>query len=280
MQPARYLILLILRKFGLTKQFYRIYVFLRVFNPREFIRNQSFRRQHSGSQIPIPPIRLIVRVSGISSISSFLREGFLAVESMIGCLEKNGVKFAEFDSILDFGCGCGRVIRHLTWMDETLIVGTDSDAEAIEWCNKFVPQIEFQVNGTLPPLDSPDESFDFIYGLSVLTHMPEEYQRSWMSELWRVLKVGGYLLLSLRGLHYLPVLTSSELKEFSQGNVVVRFAEGAGSNLCNAYHPLVFVSRELGRDFDLVDHIPKGAKGNPYQDLYLFRKPDFTKGNP
>lgn len=97
---------------------------------------------------------------------------------------------------LDFGCGCGRTLTwlirqfpHVDWH------GCDVDREAIEWCRGNLPGT-FAVNGPLPPLPFESESLDLVVGVSVFTHLDEEFQRAWVPELCRVLKTGGILLLS------------------------------------------------------------------------------------
>jgi ubiquinone/menaquinone biosynthesis C-methylase UbiE len=63
---------------------------------------------------------------------------------------------------------------------------------------------QFEVNGLAPPLAYEANHFDFIYALSVFTHLPESLQTAWMSELARVLKPGGYLLMTTHRECYLP----------------------------------------------------------------------------
>ncbi len=103
--------------------------------------------------------------------------------------------WASFTSILDFGCGCGRVTRFLPrGLDVT---GLDIDGEAIGWCRQNLSSIaKFDVNNPEPPLDDSDETFDLIFCVSVFTHLPLEMERAWLRELKRVLKPGGWLLIS------------------------------------------------------------------------------------
>jgi hypothetical protein len=53
----------------------------------------------------------------------------------------------------------------------------------------------------------------------------------------------------------------------------VRRPESVGSNLCAAFHPRAYVQEVLAAGLETVDFEPEGAKGNPYQDLHLLRKP-------
>jgi hypothetical protein len=84
---------------------------------------------------------------------------------------------------------------------------------------------------------------------------------------------GGLLLVSTHGARYLDRLSPPEQEAFGRGEVVVRFEEVAGSNLCTTFHPPASVRDRLGADLELVEEVPEGARGNPHQDLFLFRKP-------
>jgi hypothetical protein len=87
------------------------------------------------------------------------------------------------------------------------------------------------------------------------------------------LKPGGLLIFSIHGSYYLPRLNDQERQQFLDGQLVVRFASAAGSNLCNTYHPEVFVRRELAHGWSVGAFVPEGARGNPRQDAWVFRRP-------
>jgi hypothetical protein len=95
-----------------------------------------------------------------------------------------------------------------------------------------------------------------------------------MNELSRVLKPGGYILLSTHGESYSDRLNEGERRQFASGRLVVKNdVKAPGTNMCAAYHPPEYVREELGRGLELVEHVPQGAKGNPHQDLYVLCKP-------
>jgi hypothetical protein len=112
-----------------------------------------------------------------------------------------------------------------------------------------------------------------VYALSVFTHLTEELQTAWRDELRRVLRPGGRLLVTTHGRAYLPRLESDERLRFERGELVVRWADLAGSNLCSAYHPERYVRETLAHGFDLSTIEPEGARGNPTQDLVVLRRP-------
>ena len=95
----------------------------------------------------------------------------------------------------------------------------------------------FRRESTRPPLAYCAGQFDFIYSLSVFTHMPETMQYAWVNELRRVLKPGGYLLVTTHGERYLESLNAEQLVRFHAGEMVVQQPEKAGTNLCASFHP-------------------------------------------
>ena len=219
---------------------------------------------------PVPPARLVFRVAGTLDRGWFLDSGLRAAQSIRGTLADHGVSIEALSSVLDFGCGCGRVIRHLQHLPGD-IHGCDQDAAAVRWCRRNLRRASFSVNTVEPPLPYRNEQFQLIYALSVFTHLPARLQQGWMHELWRVLAPGGYLLLSIHGAAYLDVLSEDERKDFQAGRLVVRDGP-PGSNACAAYHPEQYVREVLARGFSLLDFVVEGAIGNPRQDLLLLRK--------
>lgn len=241
--------------------------------PWILFRNALYKLKGAPDNLPLPPSWLIYLAVGTPDIRWFLRGGVLAVESITSSLKKNGVDIGRFASILDFGCGCGRVIRHLQFLTDARLYGTDYNPELINWCERNLTRPEFKLNALSPPLQFEDEKFDFIYAISVFTHLPESLQLSWIDELWRVLRLGGYLLMTTHGEHYLSRLTPDQQKQFAAGKLVVTYENQAGANICGTFHPPLYVYDKLAKNFTVVDFIPKGFKGAPYQDTYLLRKP-------
>src|SRR5205085_8414564 len=222
--------------------------------------------------LPVPPPRLIMRVAGTTDPEWFLESGQLAADTISAALRRANRPLANIGALLDFGCGCGRVTRRWATLATTEVHGSDRSAEAIEWCRQNLRFAKFTTNDLEPPAVYPDARFDLIYALSVFTHLPEQLQRGWIGELKRILRPRGLLLLTVHGERYRERLTSSEQRRFDAGELVVRWPEGAGSNLCSAFHPPSYVHERLAAGLDVVDFVPEGAKGNPHQDLYLLRK--------
>src|SRR6476620_9175421 len=107
--------------------------------------------------LPVPPQVLRVRVGGWDDIDHFLGVGRKIFWDLKRLLKGVGKTFESFNSILDFGCGCGRVTRFLMPAEHQTITGTDIDPESIEWCKQNLSHIaKFRTNNILPPLEFAD----------------------------------------------------------------------------------------------------------------------------
>lgn len=219
--------------------------------------------------LPIPPPHLVFLVGGNTGLSEHLRGGEMIAQGIRDVLTRNGLRINDFHAILDFGCGCGRIIRQWKSLVGVAIHGTDYNPEPINWCRRNLTFARFDINRLTPPMIYRDEYFDFIYAFSVFTHLPEQAQFLWIRELFRVLKPGGYLLITLHGEHYLKILTPPEQDAFQYGQLVVRYENAIGTNLCAVFHPERYVREKLLGNFVLVDFVPSTVD----QDYYLLKKP-------
>jgi hypothetical protein len=82
---------------------------------------------------------------------------------------------------------------------ETRLYGVDIYKPAIDWCRMNCKVGEFQHTEPLPPLPFADQSMDLIYGVSVLTHLDEDFQDAWLEELGRLVAPGGIVMLTVHG---------------------------------------------------------------------------------
>ena len=234
--------------------------------------NLGYRLGRAGDGLPIPPARLIFLVTISYEISWFLHSGRICHNCICDALRSNRIEPDSFESILDFGCGCGRVLRHWKLPQRTRIHGTDYNPALISWCSRHLGRLaEFQTNTPVPPLEYETAKFDFIYAISVFTHLPEDLQYAWIRELARVLRPAGLLLLTLHGRSRSLELEAEEQRRFKEGQLVIKAHCVAGSNEFGAYHPAQYVRDHLARGFELIDFVPAGSR-DANQDIYLLRK--------
>jgi SAM-dependent methyltransferase len=262
------------RRRGLMPALFRLRMWLSPIVPRTLLHNVRHRLRRPSGLLPIPSLRARYLVAGSADAEGFLELGRRGARSIEDVLARHGFALRDLEALLDFGCGCGRVLRHWRGLEGVAVHGTEMSAYLAEECRRCVPFATVGVNRAAPPLGYADASFDLVYALSVFTHLHEDLQKAWRDELRRVLKPGGLLLITTHGEHYLARLAEKERRAFRAGRCVVHGAEFLGENLCTTYHPESYVRESLARGFSVLDFLPEGAEGNPRQDLYLMQRLD------
>lgn len=235
----------------------------------------------------LPPAAMRFRVIGDCSIEEFFDGGERTRDALEAALRDAGRPIESFRRALDFGCGCGRVVRafarHAAFLE---LHATDVDAEAIAWCRQHLPTAQFSANDGTPPLPYEDAAFDLVWAISVFTHLDEDRQRAWLGELRRILRPGGVLLATVYGR---PSWEGSSDFWRHQPAEFVRAIEARGFHYANTgaddgifpdtfpdwyqmtWHMRHYVEREWARYFDIRRYLPQGMLGE--QDLIVAVKP-------
>lgn len=223
------------------------------------LQQQNYRLQEQKAQcncLPVPPLELITRVGGWADFDHFLGVGRKIFWDLKRLLKSVDKEFSSFSSILDFGCGCGRITRFLQPANEQTIIGADIDPQSIAWCSQHLSHIaQFKVTNALPPLPFADAEFDLVYCISVFTHLPEEMQFQWLHELQRVLKPGGLLITSIHG--ETPQLGSPELvAEFDRkGFIYVHAGDTPGlpEFYQTTFHTKKYIMEQWSQYFEILN---------------------------
>jgi SAM-dependent methyltransferase len=258
----------LLRKTGLLYSSDRFRFYLQLFKNRKI--NRKFKRDNPA--IPLPPDYLIYESFQINYYK-YYTESINAAKWLCGYFSQ--YTRLENKKILDWGCGPGRIIRHLPQLigHDCEYYGTDYNSESIEWCSKNLPGIHFNRNSLAPDLPYPDGYFDIIYGLSIFTHLSEQMHRDWYHELYRILKPGGIMFLTTQGDNYKVKLTPAELIRYNNGDLVVRGNVKEGHRTFSAFQPSNYM-RKLFSNLEILDHIetpPEKGRWLP-QDAWILRK--------
>lgn len=183
----------------------------------------------------------------------------------------SGRPLSELDAVLDFGVGCGRIARH--WpLEGPEWHACDHDERLVSWCAWNLPHLTLGKNLITPPTGYADASFDFVYAISVFTHLDEQLQHRWMAEMRRLLRPDGRLLFTTHGDRFKAWLGKGEAQRFERGELVVRFPEDEGSNLCSAFHPREWVRERLGGAMSSLELAAAGAPGLGQQDVWIVHR--------
>lgn len=257
---------------GILPGVFAAYRWLGASSPRTLAANTRARAKARSSGIPVPPGRLLYSVTTTHNVSHFIESGQAWASALRSALARVGRSLESMEDVLDFGCGCGRVLRQWGKVDGVRLHGCDYNAAGPVWVSNNLPWVSTSVNRLAPPLPYADGSFDFVYALSVFTHLPVQLQTAWMSELHRVIRPGGLLAITTMGSTYMHRLSADERRRFGAGEEITRDEALAGTNLCAAYHPEAYVRDQLSAGFSVVDFDPAGGDSNVSQDLYLLER--------
>lgn len=206
--------------------------------------------------------------------SDYYNDGWLTASEIISQvkeiidLNKNGTR------ILDWGCGPGRIVRHLPQLlPSAEIYGTDYNSRYIKWGQENLPQIRFSRNTILPPLGFENSFFDLIIGISIFTHLSQINHSLWIDELYRVIRPGGILFITTQGLAYRTKLLDGEVERFDRNELVIRENTNEGNRLYSAFQPPEFIKDLIKDKFEIVVFEPaRTDAAAPAQDIWILKK--------
>lgn len=232
----------------------------------------------------LPDDRMKFRISGETRDASYLKVGAKCFVDIEAIAWKAGRPIEEARAVLDFGCGCARILRH--WPEiklprkylskwrrgrPQLVCGTDIDAPSIEYAAQRFPKFSFSVNDPLPPTRYKAGTFDLIYAVSVFSHLREDYALRWIEELRRVSQPGALLIVSV-----------NSIEDRNEGRATIgippEYTHYEVSEIWKDEYPdwygNLYMSRPAARQlftphFELTRYIPLGMAGR--QDAAVYR---------
>ncbi len=242
----------------------------------------------------VPPYEMRSIVAAPSE-SVFLWSGIKDAQMCAALFDSHNLNKRERPSkILDFGCGCGRTARFLQLMSRFDVYGSDINQKLVSWCQNNLKTVITSSNDLLPPLQYRDGEFDFIFSLSIFTHLPEASVFAWLDELARITVDNGVVLLTSHGFPALDIICGSKqhqqmfqvteddaralLKLFSSKLFIYRSlsediirAANAGDDYGNSFTHENYIRSQWTRNvFEVVKFIPGGMRG--WQDVTILRR--------
>ena len=180
------------------------------------------------------------------------------------------------------------MLRVLHWyLPNAYWHGSDPVKKSINWAIKNLKGINFSVNSKDPPIDFGDASMDGIISISVWSHFGEKAAWVWLNEMHRILKPGGWFLLTTHGLrsiyHYAKniekepsrwcaiydalltndfVFEQTWMKEDDAGNCAIDWG--------TSYIKISWMLNCINRKFHIL--LYKRGINQKNQDVYLLKK--------
>lgn len=242
---------------------------------------------------PIPPEELRATACGGATPQSHLLTGVEDFRTVVELFEIFADReITSVRSVLDFGCGCGRLLRWFgTALPECRLVGADVRDASVRWCRDNLDGT-FLTNETVPPLDLPDDSVDLTVALSVFSHLSREQGLAWMKELVRVTSPDGLVLVTTHGAFALALIARSAshqsglkiaaaevpemLRDLARDSFLHRVSPSAvarGDGVDDEYGQ-AFMTEQFARDewgvfAEVVGCVPVAL--NLFQDVHLLR---------
>jgi ubiquinone/menaquinone biosynthesis C-methylase UbiE len=114
-------------------------------------------------------------------------------------LEEGHIK--EGDTILDAGCGWGRILSGIKYfIPNTTVIGIDQNRTRLEASKRILEDLKLKDNVILEVCDVdhlsfPSNSFDVVVSARLLQYVPDPIHT--LKELNRILKPGGHLVITV-----------------------------------------------------------------------------------
>jgi SAM-dependent methyltransferase len=168
-----------------------------------------------------------------------------------------GKPIRQFNTVLDFGCGAGRVMQYVPAGPR--MFGCDVNAELVSFMHREFPDAEVYQNAFTPPLKYAAGQFDLVYCFSVFSHLEEENERAWLKELSRVGGSGCLYLVTVHGDWVIEATLGSEReaaekagfyyrKALKRHGTAMDFPEGYESS----YHTSAYIRENWSRHFEIL----------------------------
>jgi len=221
--------------------------------------------------------------SSPAEIASYVERGRNVISLIEEALAAAGKKIEDVERWLDFGCGYGRVLRFLLErVPPERVSASDVIAEGVGFCRS-----EFGVTAlrSRPELASVQlGSFDFVYAISVITHLDERNSVDFLRLVGDSLTEGGIAMFTTHGewslahpghygSEYEARAAEIEAAVRERGTAYLRY-EFAPDDYGMTWHSREFVEATMaelhGAELRPLLFKPHGLDG--HQDVYAYQR--------
>lgn len=126
--------------------------------------------------------------------AQFLETGVADVADRLRWLEGLGLP-TRFGSVLDFGCGAGRLSQALAGHADR-VTGVDVSRPMLDTARRLNqrPNVTFVLNESADLAQFADGAYDLVFTSLVLQHLPRRLIEAYLGEFFRVLAPGGIVV--------------------------------------------------------------------------------------
>jgi len=108
------------------------------------------------------------------------------------------LKHTQFNSLLDVGCGDGKLLFETKKIfADKILEGVDYSENAIRFAQAFSPKLVFHVGDITDAQTLSGKKYDVITLIEVFEHIPPKARESFVTGLFRLLNDGGKLIITV-----------------------------------------------------------------------------------
>ncbi len=236
-------------------------------------KNELYKKQYPGIVLPADEV---LHETYQLDYQQFIEDGALAAREIISWTKP--YLLTTTPNILDWGCGAGRIIRHLpTIQPNALLYACDSNEQLIEWNKTHYGGISFTAINSFPPTLYAPGFFNLVYGFSVLTHIHSTQQQDWIIELHRIIADEGVLFITTHGSNYINQLLPYSKNLLAKKGIFTKSYPIHGHKMMSTYHHAEKFRNLLApyfvvKEFYAGNQHPQKAGG---QDVWILQKKRF-----
>lgn len=239
------------------------------------------RRVTAVTSLPLPPPELqTLFFSREVPADEFVESGRRCAYALEQALGAHGLAIGGFHRLLDFGCGCARVLRHFAPLFAGRdFHGADTNAAAIAWDRAHIPGVTFHHHAADPPLPFREREFDCLWSIGPFSQLTEAAATRWLADLKHVLRHGGIALIAVHGLFRFNedvargCIGPGAAREFDRRGFT--FVTANTDRRLPEWYQRSFMTEDYARGlfsqyFDVVDYLTRGVLNR--QDLLVLRR--------